>query len=63
MDLGNLGMMEVDAAEVAKALEKVYHDHNYRNEIAEKGFNMVRQPRYEWANIQQEWVDFFKEAL
>lgn len=45
-----------------EALEKVYTDKAYRNELSAKGLELVRKPEYRWSSVASLFTRMFKEV-
>jgi glycosyltransferase involved in cell wall biosynthesis len=48
---------------VATALERLYQNEDYRNEIAEAGFKNARRPEYRWSSVAAAWKELFMELI
>lgn len=49
--------------DVAAALERLYRDADYRNALADAGYQNARRPEYRWLAIASEWRRLFVELL
>lgn len=67
MTLTNAGNLTdayiVSPAGVAAALERLYQDENYRNELADAGFKNARCPEYRWGAVASAWKQLFHELM
>jgi glycosyltransferase involved in cell wall biosynthesis len=48
---------------VAAALERLYADGNYLEEMSERAFRNATRERYRWGNISARWDALFREVL
>lgn len=46
---------------VASALQRLYQDEDYRNELAEAGFKNANRPEYRWNAVASTWKELFLE--
>ena len=53
----------VSVPDVAKALERVYQDHAYRESLAEAGFQNARRPELRWDLIAERWRQLLNEVI
>ena len=53
----------VSVPDVAKALERVYADHAYRESLAEAGFQNARRPELRWDLIAKRWRQLLNEVI
>ncbi|MEM7117616.1 MAG: glycosyltransferase family 4 protein [Chloroflexota bacterium] len=56
-------MAAVSAEGVAEALERLYHDPDYRQQMARAAYQLATQPQFSWANIADQWDQLFQEVL
>ena len=56
-------LQPVAAEDLAQKLEKLYHDEDYRCEMAIAAYQRVTLPKYDWRNIAKEWVTLFRSVL
>jgi len=45
------------------ALEKMYSDKTYREDIAQKGYDLATQPKFSWRNIALQFNSVFLESI
>jgi D-inositol-3-phosphate glycosyltransferase len=50
-----------DKQSTIAALDKIYNDKDYSKSIAEKGYNLATQSKYNWRNIAMQFNDIFKK--
>lgn len=50
-----------DKQSTIAALEKLYNDKEYRLSLAERGYNLATQNKYNWRNIAMQFNDVFKK--
>lgn len=48
---------------VAEALEKLYGDREFLDEMSEKAFRTATRPEYRWGNISERWNALFRQML
>ena len=53
----------ISADGVAEALERLYEDPNYLEEMSEKAYKLVTQSKYSWKEIAKQWNSLFTEVL
>jgi glycosyltransferase involved in cell wall biosynthesis len=49
--------------DVAKALEKLYHDKELYEKLSKDGIEKFSGPEYNWENIANKWSEIFKRVL
>ena len=52
---------QVAATAVAAALERLFTDPTYRNDLAQRGQRNALRPEYQWQNIADSWGQLFDE--
>ncbi len=64
-ELPGLCMMqeEVDATDIATMLNKLYFDHCFRKEQAQKSFDNANQPAFRWNEVAKSWDALFQQVL
>ena len=53
--------LETDIPSAVEALQRVYSNGAYRDELANNGYKLVTQDIYKWKNIANRFVEIFKE--
>jgi len=48
---------------VAEALERLYENKDYWEDMADKAFRMARRPEYQWKVVAKQFDDIFQEVL
>jgi len=51
-----------DMESTINALDKLYRDAKYREELGAKGYRLVNQQKFEWRNIAREFEKVFEVA-
>ncbi len=53
----------VSVEDVAKALDRVYHDRDHREKLAEAAYQNARRPELRWDRIAEQWRRLFCEVI
>jgi len=48
---------------VAEALEHLYSDREYLDEMAQRAFDLTRSPEYQWQSVAKQFNDIFMDVL
>jgi len=48
---------------VAQALQRLYENKEYRDEMADKAYKLVHRPEYQWKKVARQFDKIFKEVL
>ncbi|MEM9275044.1 MAG: hypothetical protein AAGA80_19070 [Cyanobacteria bacterium P01_F01_bin.143] len=58
-----LEMAEVSIEGVARSLDKLYQNQDYRQTMSLAAYNQAKQPQYDWAAIAGQWDHLFRSTL
>ena len=56
-------MAEVSIEAVARSLDKLYQNQDYRHNMSLAAYRQATQPQYNWARIAQQWDRLFRLTL
>ena len=58
-----LEMAEVSPEAVARSLNKLYHNQDYRQTMSLAAYRNATQPQYNWVAVAQQWDHLFRSTL
>ena len=56
-------MQMISPKDAADAMDRLYKDRDYLNQMSIKAYKRVTQPQYMWSNIAKRWAEVFQEVL
>ena len=62
-DYALLEMAEVSIEAVARSLDRLYQNQDYRQTMSLAAYRQATQPQYNWATIAQQWDRLFRSTL